>query len=308
MGKLLSSKKTIGILAILVVVAVAIFIFLSMRSEVVAKIGDESLTKDDLYTFFVEQNGDVAVDTLITKSLIEQEVKKEKVSVSDKEVDEEVKTLIEAYGGEEAFNAQLQQAGLTKEDLEVDVKTNLQIEKLLEPTIKITDKEMQTFFDENKETFVKAKQVKASHILVEDEATAKEVKKKIDDGGDFAELVKEYSTDPGTVEAGGDLGFFGEGSMVPEFEAAAFSMEVDEISEPVKTTHGYHIIKVTDKQEAVEANFDDSKEQIKDQLFQQKFQTEYPKWLEKKKEEYKVKNNLSKDKEETADTASEETK
>ncbi|MGM0875560.1 MAG: peptidylprolyl isomerase [Bacillota bacterium] len=293
--KLLSSKKTLGILAALVVVAVAVFIFLSMRSEVVAKVGKESITKDNLYTFFVEQNGEAALDTLITKNLIEQEVEKEKVSVSKKDIDAELQELIESYGGEETFNQQLATSGLTMEDVESDVKTNLQIEKILEPLIEITDEEMQTYFDENKDSLAKSKQVKASHILVEDEATAKEVKEKINAGEDFAELAKEYSTDTASAESGGDLGFFGEGSMVAEFEKAAFSMKVDEISEPVKSEYGYHIIKVMDKQEASEAKFDDSKEEIKGILFDEKMATEYTTWLEEKKEEYKIKNYLSED-------------
>jgi foldase protein PrsA len=297
--KIFSSKKTLGILAALVVVAVAVFIFLSMRSEVVAKVGKESITKDNLYTFFVEQNGEAALDTLITKNLVEQEVEKEKVSVSNKDIDAELQELIDSYGGEETFNQQLATSGLTMEDVESDVKTNLQIEKILEPLIEITDEEMQTYFDENKDTFAKTKQVKASHILVEDEATAKEVREKINAGEDFAELAKEYSTDAASVESGGDLGFFGEGSMVAEFEKAAFSMKVDEISEPVKSEYGYHIIKVTDKQEASEAKFDDSKEEIKDILFDEKMATEYTTWLEEKKEEYKVKNYLSEDDEES---------
>ncbi|WP_299087270.1 peptidylprolyl isomerase [uncultured Metabacillus sp.] len=296
--KLFSSKKTIAILAVLVVAAAAVFIFLSTRGEVVAKVGDESITKDNLYTFFVEQNGEAAVDTLITKSIIEQEAKKEKVSVSDKEVDAELQELIDSYGGEETFNQQLTASGLTEEDVKEDVKTNLQIEKILEPSIEITEEEMKTYFDENKESFAKTKQVKASHILVEDEKTANEVKEKIDAGEDFAELAKEYSTDTGSAENGGDLGFFGEGSMVAEFEKAAFSMKVNEISEPVKSEYGYHIIKVTDIQEAAEANFEDSKEEIKDILFDEKMQTEYPTWLEEKKEEYKVKNYLSQEEEE----------
>jgi foldase protein PrsA len=295
--KLFSSKKTIAILAALVVVAVAVFIFLSTRSEVVAKVGKQSITKDNLYTFFVEQNGEAALETLITKNVIEQEVEKEKVSVSEKDIDTELQGLIESYGGEETFNQQLATSGLTMEDVEEDVKTNLQIEKLLESSIKITDEEMKTYFDENKDSFAKTKQVKASHILVADEATAKEVKEKLDAGEDFAELAKEYSTD-GSAESGGDLGFFGEGSMVAEFEEAAFSLEVDEISEPVKTEHGYHIIKVTDKQDAAEANFDDSKEEIKDILFDEKMATEYTTWLEEKKEDYKVENYLSEDEEE----------
>lgn len=293
--KIFASKKTLAILAVLIVAAIAVFIFLSTRSDVVAKVGSESLTKDDLYTFFVDQNGEAALDTLITKNLINQEVEKEKINVTDKEIDAELQELIDSYGGEETFEQQLTASGLTQDDIKEDIEVNLKIEKLLEPQIEITEDEMKTYFDENKDSFAQKKQVKASHILVADEKTAKEVKEKLEKGEDFAELAKEYSTDTASAESGGDLGFFGEGTMVAEFEEAAFSMKVNDISDPVKTEHGYHIIKVTDIQEAAEANFDKSKEEIKGILLDEKMATEYPTWLKKKQEEYKVKNYLSED-------------
>ncbi|PMC40828.1 foldase [Bacillus sp. UMB0899] len=290
-----ASKKTLAILAVLIVAAIAVFIFLSTKSEVIAKVGSESLTKDDLYTFFVEQNGEAALDTLMTKNLINQEVEKENIKVTDKEIDAELQELIDSYGGEETFEQQLAASGLTQDDIKEDIEVNLKIEKLIEPQIDITEEEMQTYFDENKDSFAQAKQVKASHILVEDEDTAKEVKDKLDKGEDFAELAKEYSTDTASAESGGDLGFFGEGAMVAEFEEEAFSLKVDEISDPVKTEHGYHIIKVTEIQEAAEANFEKSKEEIRGILLDEKMATEYPTWLEEKQKEYDVKNYLSED-------------
>ncbi|WP_235991891.1 peptidylprolyl isomerase [Metabacillus schmidteae] len=293
--KIFASKKTLAILAVLIVAAIAVFIFLSTKSEVIAKVGSESLTKDDLYTFFVEQNGEAALDTLMTKNLINQEVEKENIKVTDKEIDAELQELIDSYGGEETFEQQLAASGLTQDDIKEDIEVNLKIEKLIEPQIDITEEEMQTYFDENKDSFAQAKQVKASHILVEDEDTAKEVKDKLDKGEDFAELAKEYSTDTASAESGGDLGFFGEGAMVAEFEEEAFSLKVDEISDPVKTEHGYHIIKVTEIQEAAEANFEKSKEEIRGILLDEKMATEYPTWLEEKQKEYDVKNYLSED-------------
>ena len=90
-------------------------------------------------------------------------------------------------------------------------------------------------------------QVRASHILVKTETEANDVMKKLNAGKDFAELARLYSTCP-SGKKGGDLGFFGKGQMVKEFESAAFSMEKGQVTQkPVKTQHGYHIIKVTDK-------------------------------------------------------------
>ena len=157
---------------------------------------------------------------------------------------------------------------------------------------KITDEDIKAYFEENKESFNEEEQVAASHILVEDEATAKKVAKKLADGEDFATLAKEFSTDTMSAENGGELGFFPRGKMVAEFEEAAFSMKVDAISDPVKTEHGYHIIHVTDKKAAKEAVFKEHKEEIKGLLLEEGVQAEYVNWLDEVKLDYKIENSL----------------
>ncbi|MFD2761065.1 peptidylprolyl isomerase [Lentibacillus juripiscarius] len=94
----------------------------------------------------------------------------------------------------------------------------------------------------------------------------------MDNGGDFAELAKEYSTDKASAEKGGDLGYFSTGKMVPAFEDKAYSMDKGDVSDPVKTEHGYHIIKVTDKREKEEdiGSFKDNKNNIRRQIINQK--------------------------------------
>ncbi|MFN2121654.1 MAG: peptidylprolyl isomerase, partial [Anaerolineales bacterium] len=105
-------------------------------------------------------------------------------------------------------------------------------------------------------------QVWARHILVADEATAKKVRQLLVDGEDFAKVATQYSTDTATKDKGGDLGWFGKGKMVPEFEAAAFSLKVGEISQPIKSQFGYHIIQVlAHEQRALDATaFDQAKQ------------------------------------------------
>ena len=108
-------------------------------------------------------------------------------------------------------------------------------------------------------------EIDAQHILVEDEETANEVKAKLDDGGDFGELAAEYSID-GSAQSEGSLGYFTAGRMVPEFEDAAFNMEVDEISDPVQSEFGFHIIKVNDIREIEDADNMGSLEDEKDNI------------------------------------------
>jgi foldase protein PrsA len=286
------NKKIVLIMAVLILAIGVLLSFALPKDKAVAKVDGETISKDELYDEMVKQYGAATAEQLIADKIVASEAKKEKVTITDKELNEEVDKLKESYGGEEVFNQMLESNNTTVDVLKDDLKNYLTIRKLLEPQIKITDEELQTYFDENKDSFGEAEQVKASHILVADEATAKEIKQKLADGADFAELAKEYSTDEGTKENGGELGFFAKGTMVTEFDDVAFTLPVNEISDPVKTDYGYHIIKVEEKKEAKEANFDDSKKEIKETLIQQKMETEYSTWLEEKKKDYNIENSL----------------
>ncbi|WRP07468.1 peptidylprolyl isomerase [Rossellomorea aquimaris] len=276
----------------IVVVGTMLVMFGFSKDEVVAKVGSKSISKEDLYTTLVDQYGEAALDTLIAEKIVELESDKKKITVKDSEIDEELQSMKDSYGGEEAFNEALASSGANLDSVKKNVRSFLLTEKLLEDRISISDDQIKEYFEANKDTFAQAEQIEASHILVEDEKTAQEVKKKLDDGGDFAELAKEYSTDTSNAESGGELGYFAKGEMVTEFDEKAFAMKKGEISEPVKTEFGYHIIKVTDKKDAKEAVLDDHKEEIKDILFDQALQTEYGTWVQEQKEEYEIENLL----------------
>ena len=289
-----SNKAFAAIVGAIVIVGLAVILIFSFTNrEIVATVGDSKITKDELYDKLVEQGGSNILSQMIDAEIINQEAKKEKIQVTDEEIDAEMENYMAQYGGEEMFESVLQQSGLTKDDLKGDIIQYIQIEKLVDSRIFITDEEIKEYFEENKDKLGQEEQVKASHILVEDEKTAKDLKKQLDDGADFAELAKEHSTDPGSAENGGELGFFGKGKMVKEFEDVAFATKVGEISEPVKSEKGYHIIKVEEKKEAKEATLEEKKEEIKDTLYRNKVQTEYATWMNEKKQEYKINNKLS---------------
>ncbi|MDN3016877.1 peptidylprolyl isomerase [Paenibacillus sp. BSR1-1] len=291
---LIKQKKKI-LLVIIAVIAVSAIIlsFALKKDDAIATINGKAITKDDLYNEMVKQYGSETVDQLIANKIVASEATKQKITVSESDVNKQIEKLQESYGGEEAFNSALESNNTTLSAVKEDMKNYLTIKKLLEPEIEITEEEMKTYFEENKDSFAQAEQIKASHILVADEKTAKEVKQMLENGGDFPALAKEYSTDDSTKDQGGELGYFSKGDMVTEFDNAAFSLPVNQISDPVKTEYGYHIIKVEAKKEAKEANYDDSKAEIKEQLLEQKIDTEYTTWLEEKKKDYDIKNTLA---------------
>ena len=124
------------------------------------------------------------------------------------------------------------------------------IEQAVGPQVKVSDADIKAYFDKNHATLDKPEQVRARHILVADEKTADTIEAKLKAGGNFADLAKQYSTDPSTKDKGGELGFFGKGQMVPAFQAAAFSLPVGAISAPVKSPFGWHIINVEEKRQS----------------------------------------------------------
>lgn len=281
-----------GILVVGALIFLLITFTSSAKGKAVATIDGEEITKDDLYENLVNQYGAAALSTMISDKIVDMEAKKEEIKITDKEIDKEIQTLIESYGDEETFEQQLAASGTTKSTLEKDIVKYLQTVKLLEPRIEITDEEISTYFKENKNSFAQEEQVEASHILVESKAEAEDIAKKLADGEKFADLAKEYSTDTASAENGGELGFFSKGEMAEEFEKAAFSLDKGKISDPVKSSFGYHIIKVTDKKTAKKANLKDSKTEIVSTLKNEKLQTEYTTWLTEKQKDYDIYNSL----------------
>ena len=134
--------------------------------------------------------------------------------------------------------------------------------KILEKDIKVDQDELLTFYNESKENLTVEGKRRASHILIENKDQAQEVLDKLSQGIDFVKLVSEYSIDSSTSKSGGDLGFFGKGVMVAEFEKQAFLMKKGEISNLIKTQFGYHIIKLTDIQEEAVQSFDEAKDEL----------------------------------------------
>jgi peptidyl-prolyl cis-trans isomerase C len=150
----------------------------------------------------------------------------------------------------------------------------------------ISEAAAKTFYDDQIKGLKPKEEVQARHILVETEEKAKELKQKLADGGDFAALAKEHSKDPGTKDDGGMLGFFSAGQMVPDFEQAAFALKKGEISAPVKSQFGWHIIKLEDRRQKPPPTFDEVKDRILSSMMHKRAQSVAAKLREDAKIEY----------------------
>lgn len=251
------------------------------EADVVATVNGEKVSRKDFdrrINVIRRMNQEVTRSTemmvvkqLAMKVLLKQFVKEQNIDVSDNDVQGEVEKIryflkSNQNNSEKPLEEILEAQGSSISELEDEVRRTLALSKYLDKVV--SDDEKRSYFDANKSAF-NGEKVKASHILIDttkletdaelEKARQKieEIKKEIDNGADFAEMARKYSTCP-SAESGGDIGFFQrKGSIVEEFAIVAFSMEVGEISEPVETQFGYHIIKVTDKEEGKDINYED---------------------------------------------------
>jgi peptidyl-prolyl cis-trans isomerase C len=244
-----------------------------------------------------------ALDQLIYAELIYQEGLKTPPADLEKQVDFKMAQNKGKFGTSAEFEAALKESGMTEKELaeisRKDIVISNYIDTKIAPAIKVSDEEIKKFYDENRDRLGEEPQVKASHILIGVDASATpEVKakakekaeallKELKAGKDFADVAKTSSTCP-SKEQGGDLGFFGRGQMVPEFEQAAFALKPGEMSGVVETQFGYHIIKLTGKKGGEAPKLEELKEKIAAFLKGQKTQKAVFDYVTNLKKEAKV--------------------
>ena len=254
-------SELIPVIAVVAALAVVAIVWVVVtNATAVAIVNGQRITRRAFVNRLEQITGEQVLSDLINEQLIGQAAKKAKITVTSAEVDAEMEKLREQIGP--SFDSVLAQYGMTVEDLQKNMELNLLVFKVSTKDVTVSEDALMSFFEEHKSDYDQPEMVKASHILVETEEKAKEIKKKLAEGADFAELARGESTDPMSAAEGGDLGFFARGRMVPEFEKAAFAMSPGQTSAPVKSEYGYHIIRVTDRKDAHEATFDDVKDDI----------------------------------------------
>lgn len=165
-----------------------------------------------------------------------------------------------------------------------DILAQLAVNSIMK-NVTVTEEECRAYYDANSQHFTKGATVSAKHILTDSEEKCGDIRKEIEGGKAFEEAAQEYSTCP-SGSRGGDLGEFGKGQMVPEFEKAAFEGEIGQVIGPVKTQFGYHLIKVEKKNEASVSSFEEVKDTIRRNLMQQKQSEAYKAKVAEMKEKY----------------------
>lgn len=278
------------VLAVLLVVALFKSPFAKSSNEAVATVDGVEITKDMLYDELLKTGGESALNNLINQKMVDQAAKQKNVTVTQADIDERVKQMVEQYGSQEQLDQALQQYGMTMDNLKENLMVNLKVTKIINP--EVTDKEVSETFEKYKEQFNTPEQVRTSEILVKTEDEAKAIIKELEGGKDFAELAKAKSLDTLTKENGGDTNFYAKGQKEEAITNAAFKLAKNEVSAPVKTEEGYVVIKLTDRKEAHTATLDEKKDEIKRTLIGQKVAEQQETWLADLKEKMKVENKL----------------
>lgn len=210
------------------------------------------------------------LDDLIAMRLLKQEVARRQVTATDAEMAEAMKQLRGQFPTEAAFKQALTSQKMTLEQLRQETRTQVLVSKMLEQEvgsqIAVTPTDISGFYEKNPDKFQQPEAVRASHVLIAvtegadpaakaaARAKAEDVLKQARAGADFAKLARTYSDDA-SKQRGGDLGFFPKGQMVPAFEAAAFALAPNQVSDIVESPFGFHVIKVIEKRPAQNVPF-----------------------------------------------------
>jgi len=213
--------------------------------------------------------GRTVLQQLVQETLIEQYAKNNNITVTDADIDAR-ENQIKANFPSGSWDEMLKARGLSEADVRSALREQVILDKALSKDVTITPAQVKDYFNKNRSSFDKPEEVTARHILVPTLALATQVEAQVRaNPQNFAALAKKYSTDPGTKDKGGELGAFRRGQMVPAFDKYAFSAPIGQISAPVKSPFGYHIIQVESRTPGTKATLASATPQIMDTLRQQ---------------------------------------
>lgn len=244
------------------------------------------------------------LDQIIASHVLAREARDGKLGATDAEVSARMAQIKGGFPNEQAFQQALTAQGTTVEQLQLQTRMGMDIDKVLETkvasTLKVEETEVGAFYQQNLQQFAQGESVHASHILItaSKEAAvpqkaaartkAEDVLKQVKAGGDFAKLAKEQSQDPGSAPGGGDLGFFPKGQTDPAFEAVVFAMKEGAVSDVVESQFGYHVIKLHEHRAARTAPLAEVSGQIREYLTSQQRNARIQAFIEQARAKRKV--------------------
>lgn len=227
-----------------------------------------------------------AVQFLVERYQYRQEAEALGVEVTDQEITDRLNEIKEQSfeGDDEKFQAELEKLGLTEEDAREEIRDRLVQEEIYEAVTKnveVTDAQISEYYEANEDQFTQPRQVR--HILVKKKGLADRISNQLEGGASFAKLAKQHSTDEGSAKQGGKLTAT-KGQTVPEFDKVAFELEEGEISEPVKTQFGFHIIEALEPVQVTP--LEEAEDTIRQQLLDQKKKAAMDTWVAETKRKY----------------------
>jgi parvulin-like peptidyl-prolyl isomerase len=244
-----------------------------------------------------------AIAYLVQRSQYEQEADEMGIEVTDEEVDKKLREVMNevAEGSRNKFLEQLKQQGLTEEQVRENLRMQILQREIVDSVTKdveVTDADVEKFYEENKAQFTQPSSRLVRHILIacknaaecrRDKSRADELYGEVRNGANFASLARRFSEDPGSKSQGGRYQAV-KGQSVPEFDRVAFELDRGEISRPVKTQHGWHIIQATGEATPEKVTpLATVEETIKNQLAQEKESQAVTRWLDQVKKEWEPK-------------------
>jgi len=284
----------------------------SLASDDVAVVGSKEVTKDQFQALMdrakksydaqkrsfpkagsteYEQLKGQAITFLVQRAEIAEQAEKMGVDVSDAKVDKEIERYKKQfYGGStERYEKAVKQQGLTEDQAREEIRAQLvsqEVFKKVTGEVKVTDGDIKAYYNSHKSQYVQPESREVRHILVQKKALADSLYAQLKGGANFAKLAKRYSKDPGSAAQGGKL-TVSKGQTVPEFDKAAFALKKGELSKPIKTQYGYHIIQALSAvKPSSTTSLSKVSASIKQQLEQQRKNDKITKWLEDTKKDY----------------------
>ena len=253
----------------------------SLSTGAIASVNGQKISRAD-FDKKLESSpaGKGVLNQMIQSDLIDQYAKDNNINPTDAQITAEVEKIKARYPNGQ-FEQIVKQQGLSESDVRNIFRQQLVLQQGVSKRVgAITDADVKSYFTRQGATLDKPEQVRARHILVPDLKTAQTVEAKLKSGAKFEDLAKQFSTDPASKDKGGELGWFGHNQMVAPFDKAAFSLPIGQVSAPVKSPFGYHVIQVEEKKPAVKATLANSSDQIRQTLAQQQQQAQVPVFMQ----------------------------